>query len=125
MPEIILAQEVYEIVGAAMAVHNELKANFLQAVYQEAMEIELGLRSIPSNPQVWLPVFYKGRELKAKYKADFLCYDQIVVEIKVMEHLTSRDESQILNYLAATRLKVGVLINFGDPGRLEWQRFVL
>ncbi len=125
MPELILAREVYEIVGAAMAVQNELKANFLEAVYQEAMEIELGLRSIPFLPQVLLPVFYKGRELKCRYKADLLCYEKVVVEIKVMERLTSKEEAQILNYMAATRMKVGVLINFGDPGRLDWQRLVL
>jgi GxxExxY protein len=123
--ELILAEEDYNIVGAGMSVHGELKSKYLEAVYQEAMEIELSLRGIPFGRQVPLPIFYKGRELKTRYVADLISYAQVLVELKVMERLTSKEEAQLLNYMAATRIKVGVLINFGDPGRLDWKRFVL
>jgi len=123
--ELILGKEVYNIVGAAMAVHGELKAHYLEAVYREAMEIECALRAIPFAPQAKLKLFYKGRELKKFYVADLICYEQVLVELKVMERLTSKEEAQLLNNMHATRIRVGVLINFGDPGRLDWQRFVL
>src|SRR5215510_8858734 len=102
--ELILGKEVYEIVGAAMAVHDELKAHYLEAVYQEAMEIECGLRGIPFVAQPKLRLFYKGYELKKFYVADLICYEQVLVELKVMERLTSKEEAQLLNNLHATRI---------------------
>jgi len=122
--DLLLGDEVYAIIGAAMEVHNELGAGFLEAVYQETMEIEMGLRNIPCQPQCPLQITYKGRVLEKAYCADFLCFGQVVVEIKAMKELTGRDESQLLNYLKATGLRVGLLINFGDPGRLDWKRLV-
>jgi GxxExxY protein len=125
MPELLLKEEVYAIVGAAMDVRRELKAGFLEAVYQEAMELELANRGIPFEPQQPIVIYYKGVPLKKFYIADLRCYGQILVEIKVIERLTGKEEAQLLNYMHATRTRVGVLINFGDPGQLDWHRFVL
>jgi GxxExxY protein len=123
--ELLYKDEVYAIVGAAIEVHRHLKSGFLEAIYQEAMEMELAGRGIPAVPQAELQVFYKGVALKKKYFADFISCGKILVEIKVMEQLTSKEEAQLLNYLNCTGMKVGVLINFGDHGRLDWKRFVL
>ena len=91
--ELVCKEEVYAIIGAAIEVHRELKNGFLEAVYQEAMEIELTARRIPFTPQSLIPVFYKGQPLKKVYVADFLCYAKVLVEIKVMERLTSKEEA--------------------------------
>jgi GxxExxY protein len=122
--DLLLKDEAYAIIGAAIEVHNELGAGFLEAAYQEAMEIEMEARSIPFTPQCDLNIRYKGRELKKAYRADFVCFGQVVVEIKAMRELAVREEAQLLNYLKATGLRVGLLINFGDPGRLDWKRLV-
>ncbi|MBI4675204.1 MAG: GxxExxY protein [Chloroflexi bacterium] len=122
--ELLLKDEVYAIAGAAIDVHRELGEGFLEPVYQECLEIELALRGIPFESQKALPIFYKGRRLKKEYIADFVCYGQVVVEIKALDRLSGKEKSQILNYLKATGLRVGVLINFGSTGRLEWKRFV-
>lgn len=122
--ELILKDEVYEIIGAAIEVHRRLGTGFLEAVYQEAYEIELQLRKIPFESQKLLKVEYKGHVLQAMYKADLVCYDQIVVELKALDKLTGREQAQLINYLKATALPVGLLINFGSSGKLEWKRFV-
>jgi GxxExxY protein len=122
--ELILGDECYAIVGAAIEVHCELGPGFLEAIYQEALEIELGSRRIPFEAQKPLTVSYKGRRLKKEYVADIICYGQIIVELKAMDKLSGREESQILNYLKATGLKVGLLVNFGSHGKLEWRKFV-
>ena len=124
MPELLLKEEVYAIVGAAIDVYNELGSGFLEAVYQEAMELELALRSVPFEPQKELCIYYKGHCLKKKYCADLICFGSVLVEIKVMRQLGSGEESQLLNYLNATGLRVGILINFGDAGRLDWKRMI-
>ena len=124
MAELIYKEEVYEIVGAAMEVHKELGCGFLEAVYQEAFEIELKGRKMSFESQKQLEIFYKGKRLEKEYFADVVCYGKIIVELKALDRLTSKEESQVLNYLKASRLKVGVLINFGALS-LEWKRFVL
>jgi GxxExxY protein len=124
MTELLLKQEVYAVTGAAMDVYNELGPGFLEAVYQEAMEIELKLRGIPFESQKDLIVHYKGRRLNKTYTPDFLMYDKLVVEIKALDRLTPIGESIMLNYLKATRLEVGLLINFGAANDLEWKRMV-
>ena len=123
MTELIYKDEVYEIVGAAMEVHKELGCGFLEAVYQEGFLIELRGRKMPFEPQKQLPIYYKGKRLEKEYYADVVCYGKIIVELKALDRLTSKEESQILNYLKASGLKVGVLINFGAKA-LEWKRFV-
>lgn len=122
MNELLMKDEVYKIVGAAMEVYNERGVGFLEEVYQECLEIEFELRGIPFTPQQELPLYYKGRLLKKKYRADFVCYDKIIVEIKALDRLTTNEEAQILNYLRATTRELGVLINFGSRNKLEWER---
>jgi GxxExxY protein len=124
MSELLFKDEVYKIVGAAIEVHRELGSGFLEPVYQEAMEIELGSLTLPYEAQKVLQIFYKGRRLKREYIADFVCYHQIIVELKALDRLTGKEESQALNYLKATRFRVAILINFGSPGKLEWKRLV-
>ncbi|MFN2257587.1 MAG: GxxExxY protein [Desulfuromonadaceae bacterium] len=121
--ELILTEEVYAIVGAAMEVSNELGAGFLEAVYQEALEVEFDERNLPFVPQQRLPIAYKGRMLNKEYIPDFLCYDQVIVEIKAIKNLTGIEQAQLLNYLKASGKPVGVLLNFGSP-KLEWKRMV-
>jgi GxxExxY protein len=121
--ELIYKNEVYQITGAAMEVHSELGCGFLEAVYQEALELEFQFRKIPYRREAKLDIYYKDILLKKYYEADFICYDKIIVELKALSGLTSEHESQLLNYLKATNLRVGVLINFGKQS-LEYKRMV-
>jgi GxxExxY protein len=125
MAELIYKDEVYAIIGAAMDVYNQSGPGFSEAIYQEALEIEIENRKIPNNPQQDIFIFYKGNRLKNFFTPDFICYEKIVVEIKALERLTSREESQLLNYLKATNMQVGLLINFGAEKDLERKRMVL
>lgn len=120
--ELIYRSEAYAIIGAGMSVYNELGNGFLEAVYQEALEIELTQRKIPFEPQKQLPVHYRGQLLKQTYKPDFVCYGKIIVEIKALSQLTSKEESQILNYLKASKLKLGLLLNFGSQTMMQYRR---
>src|SRR5882724_3717709 len=122
--ELLFKEEVYQIVGAAIEVHRELGPGFLEAVYQEAIEIELGARLIPFSSQRLLDIFYKGIRLNKEYLADLLCFDKIIIELKAIDRLSRKEESQVLNYLKAANMRVGLLINFGSVGKLEWKRFV-
>jgi len=122
--ELLMRQEVYDVVGAAMAVYNELGPGFLEAVYQEAMEIELRSRQIPFVSLLPLIITYKGQRLKKQYEADIVTHDQLIVELKALDQLGGREEAQLLNYLKATGHRVGVLINFGHPDKLDWRRMV-
>ncbi len=124
MAELSFKDEVYAIIGAAMEVYNQLGPGFSEAIYQEAMEIESDARQLPNNPQQEIYIEYKRTKLKQFFKPDFIFYDNIIVEIKAIDKLTSREESQLLNYLKATNLPVGVLINFGADNDLEWKRMV-
>ena len=123
--ELLLKDEVYLIVGAAMAVQNELKHGFAESVYQEAMEIELGLRRIPFERQKPLQIVYRGIPLKREFVVDLICFGQIIVELKAQRRIEGYEEAQVINYLRATGLRVGLLINFGEPGRLDWHRYVV
>ncbi|MCB0164177.1 MAG: GxxExxY protein [Anaerolineae bacterium] len=122
--ELISKEEVYKIVGAAMEVSNVLGAGFLEAVYQEALGIELKSRAVPFVAQPTIKIAYKGRMLTKEYIPDFVCYDQVIVEIKAIKALTNIEQAQLLNYLKATGNHVGLLLNFGAP-KLEWKRMVL
>jgi GxxExxY protein len=121
--ELIFKEEVYAIVGAAMEVHVELGPGFMEAVYHAAIKIELTNRKIPFESEKSAPIFYKGRQLETGYRADLICYDRIIVELKALDRLTSKEEAQMLNYLKATGMRVGALINFGSHGKLEWRRY--
>jgi GxxExxY protein len=125
MSDLLFKDEVYRIVGAAIDVYNELKAGFLESVYQEAMEFELTWREVPFVAQAPLRIRYKDVVLEKHFTADFVCFGAVLVELKAIQQTTKADEAQVLNYLRATGLRTGLLINFGDPGRLDWTRFVL
>ncbi len=116
-------QQTYAIIGAAMEAHRELGPGFLEAVYQQALAVELSARAIQFAREVELPVYYKGERLACSYRADFVCYDDVIVELKALKAITGVEEAQILNYLKATGLGRGLLLNFGCP-RLEYKRFV-
>jgi GxxExxY protein len=113
----------YEIIGAAMEVHRELGCGFLEAVYQEAMEIELNSRNVPFVPQPQIKLYYKQSPMEKFYRPDFICFDSHVVEIKSESCLTKIDESQIANVLKAPHRRIGLLINFGQPS-LIYRRFI-
>ena len=103
----------YAIIGAAIEVHKQLGCGFLESVYQEALAIELGLREIPFRREVKLPVSYKGQLLLTSFCADFICFDSLVIELKALANMSGNEEAQLINYLKATRYKVGLLLNFG------------
>ena len=98
-------EESYKVIGAAMKVHSELGCGFLEAVYQEALEIEFQNQSIPYKREKALPVYYRGKELQTYYRADFVCYDNIIVELKAIKTLSDVEKAQVLNYLKASKLK--------------------
>ncbi len=123
MAELILKDEVYAVVGAAMEVKRVMGAGFLEGVYQEAMLVELTARGVPVEAEKPIDIRYKGRCLTHRYYADLVCFGQVIVELKAINRLSGKEEAQVLNYLKATGFKVGVLINFGSAGRLEWKRF--
>jgi len=114
----------YAIIGAAMEVHAQLGCGFLEAIYQEALELEFAQRGIPFQPQVEIPVFYKGTRLESFYKADFVCYGSVIVELKAISQLGGIEEAQVINYLKATGMKVALLLNLGARS-LQYKRFVL
>jgi GxxExxY protein len=110
-----------QIIGAAMEVHRVLGHGFTEPVYQEALALELALREIPFSEQTELRIFYKGRELKKTFRSDFVVFEKVVVELKASSRLVLADSAQVLNYLKATALNVGLLLNFGVPS-LEIKR---
>lgn len=118
-------EESYKIVGAAFKVYNRLGHGFLEAVYQEALEIEFQKQGIPYEREKELKITYDGVELKQTYKADFVCFGKIIVELKAVSALDDAHRSQVHNYLHATGYKLGLLLNFGCPDELEKERVVL
>jgi GxxExxY protein len=116
--------ESYAVIGAALKVYKTLGAGFLEAVYQAAFEIELQKRVIPYEREKELKISYDGKELKQTYRADFVCYDAIIVEMKAVAHLDASHRSQVFNYMRATGYKLGLLFNFGHASGLEWERII-
>ncbi len=116
--------QTYAIIGAAIDVHRTLGCGFLEAVYQEALAIELTANSVPFQTQVELPIAYKSYRLASQYRADFICYGRVVVEIKALSQISGPEEAQLLNYLKATKLPIGLLINFGAAS-LQYRRRIL
>ncbi len=107
-------QELYGIIGAAMEVQNEMGEGFLELVYHDALNVELGLRGIPYETEKPIAITYKQKPLERVYKADLVCYGNIVVELKSVEKLKAEHTAQLLNYLKATGMPMGILINFGE-----------
>lgn len=120
----LLHQELSgKVIGAAMEVHKTLGAGFLESVYEEALAHEMMWQEIPFEKQKALPVYYKGKQVK-EFFCDFWIDDKFLVEIKAVKSLTTTEESQLMNYLKATGVKLGLLINFGEPS-LKFKRIVL
>lgn len=116
--------QTYQIIGAAMEVHRVLGRGFLEAVYRQALRIELTQRSIPYRPEVELIIHYKGTQLDCKYRADFVCFDDVIVETKALTELSSVDRAQAINYLKATGFRRALILNFGAQS-LQFERIVL
>lgn len=125
MNKLINEQETYAILGACFEVYKEKGCGFLEAVYQECLEMEFELLGIAANSLVPLSLAYKGRKLKKAYEADFICYDKVLVELKAVSVLTDEHRAQVQNYLHATGLRVGLLVNFGHYPKVEHERYVL
>ncbi len=121
--EIYLKDECYKIIGACFEVHKNLGSDFLEAVYAETLTIELRQRQIPCEREKTLHIFYKETLLDKKYIADFICYGTIILELKALSELNTSHEAQVLNYLKATGLKLGLLVNFGESS-LKSKRLV-
>jgi GxxExxY protein len=117
-------EKTHAIIGAAMAVHGELGHGFLEAVYQEALVVEFAARGVAFQREASLPIHYRGKQLSCAYRADFLCYDDVVVELKAISKLTASDSAQVINYLKAAQRSKALLLNFGAPS-LEYKRLVL
>ncbi|GJM61521.1 GxxExxY protein [Persicobacter diffluens] len=123
MQRFIYKEECYKIIGAAMEVHRALGQGFLEAVYQEALAMELNALNIPFRREVSLPIFYKNQQMEKSYIADFICFDNIIVELKGVSSITEAHQAQILNYLKATNSPLGLLINFGGSS-LQYKRYL-
>ena len=124
MAELLFKDESYRIVGACFEVYNEEGSGFVEPVYQECLEIELEMQGIAFQAQQQLQLSYKGRKLKQVYIPDFVCFGQIIVEIKAVSKLCDEHRAQVHNYLKATGFRLGLLINFGSYPKLEYERIV-
>lgn len=123
--ELIYRDESYQIMGACFEVYKTMGCGFLEAIYQECLEIEFVERGVPFVAQVPLDLSYKGRPLRQKYQPDFVCFERIVVEIKAVSGLCDEHRAQVQNYLRATNHRLGLLVNFGHHPLVEWERIVL
>ncbi len=125
MSELILGEESYRIMGACFEVAKEKGCGFLEAVYQECLELELEMQGIPFQPRLPIGLAYKGRPLLQYYVADMVCFGQVLVELKAVSELTDEHRAQVINYLHAPGHRLGLLVNFGHHPKLEWERFVV
>jgi len=122
---LIFEEETFAIRGAAFDVYKELSNGFLESVYQECLEKEMLARNIPFLAQPTIRLTYKGQLLQQMYKPDLICYDKIIVELKVAKEISAEHKAQVINYLKATGYKVGMLLNFGHYPQMQIERFVL
>jgi GxxExxY protein len=122
--ELLYRAESYKIIGACFEVYKEKGSGFVEPVYQECLELELGLQKIPFSPQQHLPLSYKGIPLKQRYIPDFICYGKIIVELKAVTELVDEHRAQVHNYLKATGYRLGLLVNFGHHPHLEYERII-
>lgn len=124
MSQIIYKNESYFVIGLCMDVHNELGKGFSEGVYSDALEIELKTNGVPFKKEVKFDIIYKGKKLKHHYFADFIVDDKIILELKAVEKISSSHVKQTLNYLAASKLKLGIIVNFGED-QLTYKRVLL
>ncbi len=124
MHRIIFPEESYKIMGACFTVYTEQGSGFLEAVYQESLEIELRDQGVPFTSHPCLALTYKGRPLHQTYTPDLVCFGRILVELKAVSALTDEHRAQVHNYLRATRLHLGLLINFGHAPKVQYERIV-
>ena len=125
MDRFLYKDETYAIHGAIFEVYRVLGCGFLEAVYQQALEMELTQRNIPFASQVEIDVEYKGMKLNQAYRADLVCYDKIILELKAVQNLLPEHEAQLQNYLRATKMRVGLLVNFGHYPKVEIKRIAI
>ncbi len=125
MAEILFKEESYTIIGACFNVYKDKGCGFLEPVYQECCEIEFAFQKIPFLSQTELELTYRGQILRQRYKPDFICFQKIIVELKAVSALADEHRAQLLNYLHATKMKLGLLVNFGHYPKLEYERIVL
>ncbi len=122
--DLVYREEVYELIGACFEVYNELGCGFVEDPYHEALVLELGYRGIPFVSKPKLPIYYKGVLLSKKYEPDIVSYEKIIMELKAVTALNDDHRAQVHNYLKASKFKVGLLVNFGKAGDLEYERIV-
>jgi GxxExxY protein len=122
--ELVFKEESYAIVGACFEVYKELGCGFLESVYEECLGIEFELQGIQFSQQPLLTLSYKQRQLTKTFQPDFICLDNIVVEIKAATAISESHRAQVHNYLKATAHRLGLLANFGSYPQLEWERIV-
>jgi GxxExxY protein len=120
---LLYENETYKIIGAAIEVHKNLGSGFLEAVYQEALEKEFVLQNIAYHRELPLAIYYKNKLLDKTYICDFLCFDKIIVELKAVKNLSGEHQAQVMNYLKASRLELGLIFNFGMKS-LEYKRIL-
>ncbi len=125
MKEIVYADESYRIMGVCFEVYKDKGCGFLEAVYQECLEMEFSDQGIPFVAQKPLTLAYKNRPLRQTYAPDFVCFEKIIVEVKAMTALADEHRAQVHNYLKATGCRLGILANFGHYPKLEWERIVV
>lgn len=125
MAEIIYREESYRIQGACFEVYREKGPGYVEPVYQECLELELGLQGIPFDAQRRLALSYKGVALRQGYVPDLVCFDIIIVELKAVSALTDEHRAQVHNYLKATGYRLGLLVNFGHFPKVQIERIVL
>jgi GxxExxY protein len=116
--------DTFKIIGAAMALHTELGCGFLESVYRSALRIEFDRSGVSYRSEVKLPISYRNQLLDLHYRVDFICFNDVIVEVKANDTITTRDEAQLLNYLKAAKIRRGLILNFGAPS-LQHKRRVL
>jgi len=125
MSKLLYESETYAIRGAVFEVYKQMGSGFLEAVYQECLEMELRDQGIPFESQKNLGLAYKGRTLTQTYEPDFICYGTVIIELKAAKELADEHRAQIINYLKASGMKVGLLVNFGHYPKIEIERYAL
>lgn len=124
MPEFVHGEKTHALLGACFEVYKEKGCGFLESVFQKCLELELTDRAIPFRIQPQLVLEYKGRRLRQTYQPDFVCYGKIILEIKAVTKLADEHRAQVHNYLKATGLRVGLLVNFGHHPLIQHERII-